>query len=787
MFGRRSRNQEAPFEDTVAPPPPGQDDLLAWLEGLPVPALMVDARARVRWANAAARAWWPESSRLPTPLAALLGLEPEVVDTALWERGSEVRDWMLRPTGGQPVGCRCAISPLPDERRLLVMTPVEDLLQKARATGKLAERLEAAQSVGHIGVWERDLANGAGRWDAQMFGFWGLDTSGTPPSFEAATEAVIDADRDAFRQAYWDSITEPGRYSHRLRVRRPDGSIVRLHSEWVVKAGPQGQPEQVVGVMQDDTRTWEIGKAHDELHRQLSSAIDLAGIVLTTYDLKDQRVYMNPVGWQLLGLPQRPDGLSWDEGGELVHPEDQAALAASFEAARHSEEPLPFEIRLRRSDGQWRTLTGRRFGVRSAEGEVEALNDVGIDVTESRTAATAKSAALAAERELRAKSRFLARMSHELRTPLNAILGFARLLRAEPPQAPAGTRYERLAHIENAGRHLLALLDDILDLSKVEGGEMRIDRSPVHLQPQVTQVLALVEPQARQFNVTLEAGDLEVVALADATRLRQVLLNLVTNAIKYNRPGGRVHIAAETADEHVVLRVSDTGRGLTPEQLSRLFDPFDRLGAEGTQVEGTGIGLTIVKGLVERMGGTLKVDSTPEVGTTFEMRLWAADLSTTTLVLARPTLVEPSADYDRPGGTSGVVLYVEDNPVNTLIVEELVTRRPGMSMLSAEDGASGLASAAQHRPDLILLDLQLPDMDGREVFRRLKANPSTARIPCIALSGEAAQEEIQATLAAGFAGYLTKPVDFDAFDRALDLIFSGPTAQHIDLPADGTE
>lgn len=763
-------------------PPPGQEELLAWLEGLPVPALMVDARARVRWANASARAWWPETSRLPTPLAALLGLEPEVVDTALWERGSEVRDWMLRPSGGQPVGCRCAISPLPDERRLLVMTPVDDLLQKVLVTGQLAERLEAAQSVGQIGVWERDLTNGSGRWDAQMFGFWGLDPAGPAPSFDQATEAVIDADRDAFRQAYWDSITEPGRYSHRFRVRQPNGTIVRLHSEWVVKAGAEGQPERVVGVMQDDTRSWEIGKAHDELNRQLSSAIDLAGIVLTTYDLQDQRVYMNPVGWQTLGLPPRPDGLSWDEGRALVHPDDHAALAASFEAARHSDEPVPFEIRLRRADGQWRTLTGRRVGVRSSEGEVDALNDVGIDVTESRATATAKSAALAAERELRAKSRFLARMSHELRTPLNAILGFARLLQAEPAEASAALRGERLAHIEGAGRHLLALLDDILDLSKVEGGEMRIERVPVHLHPQVQQVLALVEPQARQFNVKLESGTLDLVALADATRLRQVLLNLVTNAIKYNRPGGRVTIDAQSRDdEHVWLRVSDTGRGLTPEQLSRLFDPFDRLGAESTSVEGTGIGLTIVKGLVERMGGELQVSSTPDIGTTFELRLWAADLTTTTQVLARPAMVMPSTDFDRPSNASGVVLYIEDNPVNTMIVQELVTRRPGLSLLSAEDGLRGVDMATAQRPALILLDMQLPDIDGHEVFQRLKADPRTARIPCIALSGEAGSEEIERALKSGFAGYLTKPVDFGAFDRALDQIFLGPTSQHIDL------
>ena len=272
--------------------------------------------------------------------------------------------------------------------------------------------------------------------------------------------------------------------------------------------------------------------------------------------------------------------------------------------------------------------------------------------------------------------------------------------------------------------------------------------------------------------------------MADPTRLRQVLLNLVTNAIKYNRPGGHVRIDAQALEEQVLLRVSDTGRGLTAEQLSRLFDPFDRLGAETTSVEGTGIGMTIVKGLVERMNGALNVHSTPDVGSTFELRLWAADLTTSTQVLARPTLITPNVDFDRPDGAGGTVLYIEDNPVNTLIVEELVKRRPGLTMLSAEDGTQGLACATQQHPDLILLDMQLPDIDGHEVFRRLKADPRTARIPCIALSGEAAQEEIQAALAAGFAAYLTKPVDFEAFDHALDRIFRVTSSQHIDLPTD---
>jgi CheY-like chemotaxis protein len=263
--------------------------------------------------------------------------------------------------------------------------------------------------------------------------------------------------------------------------------------------------------------------------------------------------------------------------------------------------------------------------------------------------------------------------------------------------------------------------------------------------------------------------------LADPTRLRQVLLNLLTNAIKYNRPGGSVQVQSHALGEQVVLQVRDSGRGMASEQLLHVFEPFNRLGLEGKGIEGTGIGLAIVKANVERMGGSVHVQSAPGVGSVFEVRLPSAlgavaaqPALAQTAAAAQPPLVEaaPAA----PARTARL-LYIEDNPVNALIVRELINQRGNLTLDEADDGASGIHSARERQPDLILIDMQLPDFDGLEVLRRLRADPSTAAIPCIALSANAMPEDIQLALGAGFADYWTKPLDFRVFLGALDTLF----------------
>ena len=373
-------------------------------------------------------------------------------------------------------------------------------------------------------------------------------------------------------------------------------------------------------------------------------------------------------------------------------------------------------------------------------------------------------------------------MSHELRTPLNAVLGFAQLLRADETGsgAAADVRRRRLDHIRSAGQHLLTLINDVLDLSSVEGGELRIALQPVALAPLVQQTLPLLGTLRERHRVTLHLGALQGSVLADATRLRQVLLNLLSNAIKYNREGGEVTVQAQTQGPVLVLQVSDSGRGMNEEQLRHLFEPFNRLGRQcddGTGadiVEGSGIGLAIVKALIERMGGTVRVSSTPGVGSVFEVLL--ADATNQPqppgAAVADGRTVSPSAPLQ---ALRGRLLYIEDNPVNALIISELLARRSDLQLHIAEDGERGVQQALALLPDLVLLDMQLPDMDGFEVLRRLRDEPLLAKVPVIALSANAMPEDIERALRAGMSDYWTKPLDFVAFMASIESLFGPAT------------
>ncbi|MGZ8261102.1 MAG: hybrid sensor histidine kinase/response regulator [Caldimonas sp.] len=322
----------------------------------------------------------------------------------------------------------------------------------------------------------------------------------------------------------------------------------------------------------------------------------------------------------------------------------------------------------------------------------------------------------------------------------------------------------------------------MLDLSGLEAGEIRLSMQPVDLGQLVRQSLPLLQSLAAQHGVDLEIGRAEGVARADPTRLRQVLINLLSNAIKYNRPGGRVVVEAQAARGEATLSVRDTGRGLSSEQIARLFEPFNRFGVESEGIEGTGIGLTIVKALVDGMGGRIEVESSPGRGTVFAVTLPAAAIADP--LDAGDAGPDTVPDLGPPGvERSGTILYIEDNAVNVLLVEELVGTLGGLSFVSEPTGAAGVERALSLRPDLVLVDLQLPDFDGYEVLRRLRADPRTRAIPCIALSANAMREDIERGRASGFADYWTKPIDFAVFIAALHRLFPGTVADAAEMGA----
>jgi PAS domain S-box-containing protein len=377
-----------------------------------------------------------------------------------------------------------------------------------------------------------------------------------------------------------------------------------------------------------------------------------------------------------------------------------------------------------------------------------------------------------AEQASRAKSEFLSRMSHELRTPLNAILGFAQLL-ALPRPGLDEAELQRIHQIETAGWHLLELIDEVLDLARIEAGAMTVSVEPVALGELVAQAVQMAQPLAGRHGITLilpSAGGPEVWVGADRRRLLQVLGNLLSNGIKYNRPQGSVSVTWEAAGEMVRLSVADTGRGLAADQLQRLYVPFTRFDPAAS--EGTGIGLVITRRFVELMGGTLAVTSEPGRGTVFSVTLPRASSPAPRAAKA----AAPAAAAALPPVGPRRVVYVEDNPSNRRLMAEVLALRPGLQLETAVDGLAGLALLQSAPPDLAIVDIDLPGLDGLALCRRMKADPATAGVPLLALTAQAMKSDIDHMQAAGFDAIMTKPLDVDRLLAEVDRLLHRGTA-----------
>ncbi|HZV93943.1 MAG TPA: ATP-binding protein [Caldimonas sp.] len=377
-------------------------------------------------------------------------------------------------------------------------------------------------------------------------------------------------------------------------------------------------------------------------------------------------------------------------------------------------------------------------------------------------------ATAAAHEANRAKSEFLSNMSHELRTPLNAIIGFGQLLAAGEARLSTPERNKEFVnHIVEAGRHLLTLINDILNLAQIEAGKLSVSVEEVILAEVLDECRAMAETMANQRNIRLLFPPRDAITIrADRTRIKQVLLNLLSNAVKYNRDMGSVVVGCERVRPQAIrISVQDTGIGMRAEQLKSLFQPFNRLGQEAGVQEGTGIGLVLTKRLVELMGGSLSVTSTPGVGTVFSIELEATEAESQA---ARAEPVETGTDRSASESATMTVLCVEDNPVSLKLIEEVVGAREGIRLLTAANGRDGLAVARARLPDVILMDNNMPVMSGREAQRLLSADPRTANIPVIAISANAMTGAVAEGLAAGYFRYLTKPVDLGDLRRALD-------------------
>ncbi len=422
---------------------------------------------------------------------------------------------------------------------------------------------------------------------------------------------------------------------------------------------------------------------------------------------------------------------------------------------------------------------GRRFpaivsitALRDDDGNIIGYLLIGTDNSVRKEVEVAlKEAMSVAEKANLAKSDFLSSMSHELRTPLSAILGFAQLMESGSPQ-PTPAQKRSIDQILQAGWYLLDLINEILDLALIESGKLSLSLEPVGMTEVMLECQTMIESQAQKRGITVSFEPLAFpyFVMADRRRVKQVLINLLSNAIKYNQVGGTVRVCcAEVTAGRVRISVEDTGAGLTAEKIAQLFQPFNRLGKETTAEQGTGIGLVMTKRLVELMGGAIWVESVVGKGSRFSIEM--------NMTVARQGVVGSLGDYAAPAATDAsantilnmrTVLYVEDNPANLMLVEDLIARRTDVRLLTARDGMSGVEMARNALPDVILMDINLPGISGIRALRILADDPNTTHIPVIALSANAMPRDIEKGLEAGFFKYLTKPIKIHEFTETLN-------------------
>lgn len=660
-----------------------------------------------------------------------------------------------------------------DEGRVVALRgmsiDVSELVRERERSLSLLERMQmVAETIG-VGFWWRDLDAGVFEWDEQMYRLHHRSPSEGPPSLdEWIARHVHPADRG------WMAARQDAHYSKWtpssdvvFRTVAPDGGE-RFIQSWTRRLVRHGHRVSL-GIHVDITERRQA-ELRMEFERQRDQfAIEAAGIGVWERRASDgEPIYWSPTMYRLRGLaaddPRPP--------GEIVRasmqPEDDARAAHLLQRCIATGERFAYEFEVVWPDGtrRWLASTGR--AVHDSVGKPVAVAGVNVDVTERRHVDQLARERDRAQQASEAKTQLMARVSHELRTPMNAVLGFADLMAHAEPPLPAA-QAERLGRIRSAGTHLLGLIDDLLELSGADPGVRTMVIQPVALRGLLEDTLPWVATLAEDGRVQVGQPALaDEAVLADRRRLGQVLTHLLTNGIKYNQPGGRVWLrlqAARLRDQPAWdLAVHDNGRGLSAEQLARLYEPFNRLGAEREGIPGAGMGLSIVHQLVHDMGGELTVDSAMGAGSRFVVRLPAAGAS------ARPAAPTPDAPAAEPPPTTLRVLYIEDNPVNEMLVREMLALRPQVALQSAPDGGSGISRACHWRPDLVLLDLQLPDMTGTEVLRSLRAVPELAGSRFVALSANAMPQDVSQALADGFDEYWTKPLNLQRFLADIDAL-----------------
>ena len=580
-----------------------------------------------------------------------------------------------------------------------------------------------------------------------------------------AEDITFADDIELGRQLAQELLDGTARFTGDKRYIQKNGEILWVSRTASVIRNDRGEAQHFLLMVEDISERKaseaELEKSRRELEVALQAnqlIMDNSQAVICTVSEDGEFLRVNPACEQLWGFTAAE--LIGRPYMELVHPDDRVKTTAAAKSLLDTGKIKDFVNRYVRKDGRivdvlWSATWSEKDRI---------IFCVAHDVTDrARIEKALREAKEEADRANHAKSDFLSRMSHELRTPLNSILGFSQLL---DRQNPTDIQRPRIRYILTAGRHLLNLINEVLDISRIESGTLQLSLEPVCIEEAISEALDLMRPLAAERSIALGANetlDSTTYVLADRQRLKQVLLNLLSNAVKYSATQGSVAISFAESQRFTRISVRDAGAGIPVDKLARLFTPFDRLGAEQSAVEGTGLGLALCQRLVQAMHGTIGVSSTLGNGSTFWLELPQSDSPLQKLESAKTGV----ADADVSGDTRRL-LYIEDNFSNVTLVEQMLAERPTLELMTAMQGRVGLELARKHAPDLILLDMHLPDIPGWQVLAQLKADHLTREIPVVVISADATTPQIKRLLSAGARAYLTKPIDIVEFFRVID-------------------
>lgn len=687
----------------------------------------------------------------------------EIEHRVVWPDGT-VR-WLLERGG---VKRDAAGNPI---QMLGVVQDIDDRKRMELALSERERQLSEAQKIARIGHWQADVKTGKLRWSDQIFEIFGRDPDCFVPSIEAFHEAVHPDDRHIVSASEIEAA-ETGLHDVIHRIVRPDGTVRHVRELARAEFDDDGNIDRLVGTVQDIT---DQVISQQKLRRSedlFAFAVSATGDCVWELMIHSGLITFAGQYGRILGLEETDLPTHLAGWLAMVHEEDIATVNKCLEECRSGESSsFNCEIRLK-YEGQgykWILCRGTATDF-DANGLPTRIVAIHTDISRRKVAERALvEAREEADRANKAKSDFLSSMSHELRTPLNSILGFAQLM--EFDTSLSDDNKDNIQEIRRAGRHLLDLINEVLDLAKIESENYTFSIEPVAVEPLVNDCLALMSPlaQSRQIQLTARLEQSPNV-LSDHIRLKQVLLNLLSNAIKYNHPAGDVIIEGRSSsDRFFQLSITDTGPGIPEDKIPQLFEPFNRLGAEQSGIEGTGIGLAISRKLVELMNGRIFVSSKPGRGCTFTIEIPIIDQSTADIDHACDACEEKQFE-DR----STTVLCIEDNAANVKLFRQIMAKRPSIHFVAVHDPYLGLDLARSLRPDLIFLDINLPGLDGYELLEALKHEQITDNCAVIAVSANAMPKDIAKGREAGFSEYITKPINVPgllaAVDRVLGLV-----------------